>query len=234
MENKINIVELLKDCPKGMELYCPVFGQCKLNRIYDINNKTCIEIIADNNEKIYCDKYGYCFYSLIREVILFPSKENRDWSTFQQPFKDGDIISNGFGCICIYKSEGWLKDTIDYYCGILSFGDFKIKSEQRAGSYFGCIKCYHLASEEERQKLFSAIKDNGYKWNPENKTLEKLVKPRFKVGDRIKVNCNNFRYNIKELTDTHYTLEEVDYKFKYTEPISEDKNWELVPPTSSM
>jgi hypothetical protein len=59
--------------------------------------------------------------------------------------------------------------------------------------------------------------------------LEKLVEPKFKVGDRIKAICNNYQYDIKELTDTHYTLEEVNYKFKYTEPISEDKNWELVP-----
>ena len=59
--------------------------------------------------------------------------------------------------------------------------------------------------------------------------MEKLVKPRFKVRDRIKAICNHFQYDIKELTDTHYTLEEVDYKFKYTELISEDKNWELVP-----
>lgn len=26
MENKINIAELLKGCPKGMELYSPIFG----------------------------------------------------------------------------------------------------------------------------------------------------------------------------------------------------------------
>jgi hypothetical protein len=31
------------------------------------------------------------------------------------------------------------------------------------------------------------------------------------------------------LTDTHYTLEEVKNKFKFLEPIIEDKNLELVP-----
>lgn len=42
------------------------------------------------------------------------------------------------------------------------------------------------ASEEEKQKLFDSIKANGYKWNPDNKTLEKLIEPKFKVGDRIR------------------------------------------------
>ena len=91
------------------------------------------------------------------------------------------------------------------------------------------IKEIRNATEEEKQKLFKAIKDNGYYWNDKTKTLEKLVEPRFKVGDRIKVICNNFQYDITELTDTYYTLVEVEEKFKYTQPISEDKNWKLVP-----
>lgn len=27
MENEINIAEILKDCPKGMELYSPIYGE---------------------------------------------------------------------------------------------------------------------------------------------------------------------------------------------------------------
>jgi hypothetical protein len=42
-----------------------------------------------------------------------------------------------------------------------------------------------LATEEEKQKLLDAIKENGYKWNAETKTLEELVVPKFKVGDKI-------------------------------------------------
>ena len=57
---------------------------------------------------------------------------------------------------------------------------------------------------------------------------ELVNEPRFKVGDRVKSIYNGFQYDIKELTDTHYTLVEVKDKFKYTEPIIEDKNWELV------
>ena len=54
------------------------------------------------------------------------------------------------------------------------------------------------------------------------------IKPKFKVGDRIKTIYKTYHYVIKGITDTHYTLEEVEDKFQYTEPIIEDKNWELV------
>ena len=33
MEQKINIAELLKDCPKGMELDCLVYGVVKIKDI---------------------------------------------------------------------------------------------------------------------------------------------------------------------------------------------------------
>lgn len=33
MENKINIAELLKDCPKGTKLYSPLCGECYFDRL---------------------------------------------------------------------------------------------------------------------------------------------------------------------------------------------------------
>ena len=45
-----------------------------------------------------------------------------------------------------------------------------------------------LATEDEKQKLFQAIKDNGYKWNPETKTLEKLVESNPYSGVSFKYN----------------------------------------------
>ena len=36
-----------------------------------------------------------------------------------------------------------------------------------------------LATEEEKQRLFDAIKERGYKWNAETKMLGKLIKPKF-------------------------------------------------------
>ena len=46
------------------------------------------------------------------------------------------------------------------------------------------VKVVRLATEEEKQILFDAIKENGYKWNAETKTLE-ITRLNFKVGDWI-------------------------------------------------
>jgi hypothetical protein len=65
-----------------------------------------------------------------------------------------------------------------------------------------------LATEEEKQKLFDAIKVNGYKWNFETKTLGKL--PKFKVGDRIILKDNPYNIpsiRIKAVTKSQYILE---------------------------
>jgi hypothetical protein len=81
-----------------------------------------------------------------------------------------------------------------------------------------------LATEEEKQKLFDAIKANGYKWNDETKTLEKLVKPIFKRGDKVRVkNGVDFR-TIDDVCDTFYTLVPIG-KIDFTD----QDNWELVP-----
>lgn len=34
MENKINIAEILKDCPKGMKLYSPIYGEIEFWKMY--------------------------------------------------------------------------------------------------------------------------------------------------------------------------------------------------------
>lgn len=85
-----------------------------------------------------------------------------------------------------------------------------------------------FATEEEKQKLFDAIKSNGYKWNEETKTLEKLVKPKFKVGDKIvKKNGARVPFVITGVSDDYYSSN----TGKYVEILSvaDQDDWELVP-----
>ena len=226
---KINIAELLKDCPKGMELDCTMYNEVCLFNVDDNENITFpIRVIREDGNSITLTKYGQCTDADFAKCVIFP-KGKTTWEGFVPPckFKDGDIITDSLGT-CIFKGEGKFEGTVDYYCGISNEDTFSVKDNKlRPNGHYGFIVNYRLATEEEKQKLFQAIKDKGYKWNTETKTLEKL--PKFKVGDRVKTIYGDFQYDIKELTDTHYTLVEVEYKYEYTEPIIEDKNWELVP-----
>jgi hypothetical protein len=82
-----------------------------------------------------------------------------------------------------------------------------------------------LATEEEKARLFQAIKDNGYKWNAETKTLEKLLEPLFKVGDNIRIKGTSAIYVVTEIREDCYMLDDKDTSLLFK---TQDQ-WELVP-----
>ncbi len=225
---KINIAEILKDCscPSGMELNCTIYEDVYFDYVDSINIIHCYIQHETYKTSLTFNQYGIYNIGIKAKCVIFP-KGKTTWEGFQRPFKDGDILISGLeGCegnSFIFKRINGFGNA-QCYCAINCFGQLILNNDN-----WTPIKGCRLANPKEKQKLFDAIKANGYKWNEETKTLENLIEPRFKVGDRIKAIINNNQYDIKELTDTHYTLVEVNYKFKYTEPISEDKNWELVP-----
>ena len=223
MENRINIAELLKDCPKGMELYSPIFGEVYLDKI---RPHLAIVVTTDKEQGDFKEEFLYDGrYGMNGECMLFPSKGKTSWEGFHGPFKDGDIIAEDDGRICIYKNDEKIKNTANYYCGILSSGDFRIKDEKYPTRHFGPIEYYHLATEEEKQKLFDAIKANGFRWNSETKTLEKLVNPNFKVGNKIvRKGRKGIDYPIEVLA-----IENGRYKLPaMSMPIDSQDEWELV------
>jgi hypothetical protein len=183
MESKINIAELLKDCPSGMELYSPIFGEVYLDKIIP---HLAIRVTTDKKQGNFKEEFLYDGrYGMNGECMLFPSKDQRDWSKFHRHFQDGDICcikTKEFEHIFIFKvSEDY--NYIQKYAN-LSENHFYTNEDPVCPTDY--VKEIRLATEEEKQKLFQAIKDNGYKWNAETKTLEKLVTI-FKVGDRIKL-----------------------------------------------
>ena len=189
MKQKINIAELLKGCPEGMELDCTMFDNVYFDKIFDYED--CLYqircyIIADGvRNSINFTKYGEFNTMGTAKCVIFP-KGKTTWEGFHKPFKDGDIIADNHKNIAIYKGKMWYNCNLaDYYCGYRN-SDNRFLDKPKKDGHFGSIEELHLATKEEKEKLFKAIKDNGYKWNEETKTLEKLIQPNFKVGDEIK------------------------------------------------
>lgn len=87
-EKELNLVEILKDAPKGTKLYSPIYGECEFDEVRDDK----IEIIysAGIYKRIWATFYKDGTYSDRGECVLFPSKENRDWSTFEVKEKDSN------------------------------------------------------------------------------------------------------------------------------------------------
>jgi hypothetical protein len=208
METKINIAELLKDCPQGMELDCIIFNNPVKYESANDDGSYPISIRTEEGELFYLNKYGCVYDRFDSKCAIFP-KGKTTWEGFVPPckFKDGDIITDSLGT-CIFKGEveGEFEGCVNYYCGI-SDGCFSIKDDKRNPcGHYGFIVNYRLSTEEEKQQLFDVIKENGYKWNEETKTLEKLVEPKFKVGDRIKQIGSPRCYIIKTIEFDRYVL----------------------------
>ena len=222
-ENKINIAELLKNCPKGMELDCTTWENVTFEKVRDDNI-----FIRRNNKQpqhdsiVILNEYGCVTNHKDEKCRIFP-KGKITWEGFQRPFQDGDIIATDLGSIFILKS--CLEDKIHYhsYFGVTCCNEIQEKQIP-----FAYKDVCHLATEEEKQKLFQAIKDNGYRWNTETKTLEKLIEPRFKVGDRIKHIVGREEIaTVVGVEKLHYNL---DSKIGISSfSISLQHEWELVP-----
>lgn len=83
---EVDIAEKLKDTPVGTELYCTILGKVKLVHVdlsrKDYPIKVKIDRMDCTNDEILT-RYGKLYMSQPdSECILFPSKENRDWSRF--------------------------------------------------------------------------------------------------------------------------------------------------------
>lgn len=86
----MNIAEILKHCPKGSKLYSLVDGEVTLENIISIGQYT-IEVATDDGDIKYYTKDGSYFTNRPNgECVLFPSKEQRDWSKFNMNTKVND------------------------------------------------------------------------------------------------------------------------------------------------
>ena len=80
MNENLDLCLILKDCPKDTELYCTFLGDVLFSKI------------EDNKIFIHTSYTVYSFYSDGKftydgECVLFPSREQRDWSKFKVPIK---------------------------------------------------------------------------------------------------------------------------------------------------
>ena len=114
MEEKINKAAILKDKPKGTKLYTILSdSECFLNEA----SEDSIYIDIDNRERFWClSAYGSTHSFPNGCVLLFPSKEMRDWSKFA--WKKGDVLINSSGFQCIFKE--WASDDYTKFNGCYS------------------------------------------------------------------------------------------------------------------
>lgn len=174
----VNIAEILKYCPQGMKLYSPVCGDCVLDYV-DLDKMYSIRVIICSNgaRQTFTNEGLIIAKQEGAKCLLFPSKNQRDWSKFRIPVKRGDIMMDMDGnCPFIASGEVTENGFPKYICGVGVRGYFITNSNYRTSDF------YIPASEDMKEKLFKAIDDAGYKWDGKN-----LIKKehQFKPFDKV-------------------------------------------------
>ena len=206
MNNKINIADILKDCPKGMKMYSPIYGKVELwkvnsNSVYSIMTATSIDRAGSfTSEGRLYEKYPSA------ECLLFASSEMRDWTKF---FKRGDVvIKNGGGMAAVF--DGWANDaytefntTVNLYC------------DNNTGEEEVCTTLlFRKATEEECKQFIEKVEwALKGKYNPDTLQVES-VKPKcpFKPFDKVLVrNDPNQKWTIDMFS--YYNREDNDYPY---------------------
>lgn len=205
MENKINIAEILKDCPKGMKLYSPLFGEVTLEEV----ETECTALIKIKYNANICSKFfktGLYYNYEGAECLLFPSSEMRDWSKF---FKRGDVAIHSFnGCGVLV--EEWIDDSYTSFKASvfqLKKGGFA-KRDKRVLSIDDFVK----ASDEQRDKFISDMEKFFGGYNPDTLQVEpvKSTCP-FKPFDKVLVrNYKDAKWNVNFFS---YYEDGAEYKY---------------------
>ena len=81
MNENLNLVEILKDCPMGTKLYTTICGEVKLKIVE--NDLYPIGVENSRGDRFWLTQDGRYISGFDGECVLFPSKEMRDWSKFK-------------------------------------------------------------------------------------------------------------------------------------------------------
>ena len=127
MNENLNLVEILKDCPSRTSLYSPVYGYVELVSVSLVEGaKYPIEIIgALYGTKFGITKDGRIYEDFQGECMLFPSKDQRDWSKFKvkkpkfdpktlQPF-DKVLVRDGYKERWLCRFFSYMVDGVPVY-----------------------------------------------------------------------------------------------------------------------
>ena len=87
MNENIDLTKILEGCPKGTEFYCPLCGNLRLVKISSSLIDAVELCIDEDNPPFTFSREGYFYYTYRNrsiECLLFPSKDQRDWSKFER------------------------------------------------------------------------------------------------------------------------------------------------------
>lgn len=121
MNEDLNLVEILKYVPMGTKLWSSICGDCYFK---EIREGSCTPIVC-KTRAISGDLHTICFTKEGKrnvgfangECVLFPSKDNKDWSAFkvQKPHKQFEPFQKVLVGLMMNGRKFWKRDVYMYY-----------------------------------------------------------------------------------------------------------------------
>ena len=87
MNENIDLTKILKDCPKGTEFYHAAYGRVWFRCInLDCSYPIRLSFSEEISDDACVTSKGFIHKNYDGECLLFPSKDQRDWSKFTAPW----------------------------------------------------------------------------------------------------------------------------------------------------
>lgn len=115
---KLNLIEILKDWNHLTPLYSPMFGGGWLDKV-DLHDKLIRVKYNEKGHQFWEDFHADGSYSNGGECMIFPSKDNRDWSTFNPKVERFDPKAlKPFDKVLVrdYDEDNWRIDIFSDIC----------------------------------------------------------------------------------------------------------------------
>lgn len=157
-----NISEILKNAPAGLKLWSMGHGYCTFYRVFDdVGKRDYIRVFTVRGQKLEFMPDGRLTPE--GECLLFPS-ETKDWDNWQEilmPQVPGTVIVDSYGDSFLFGGYEWYPKNPNELFSVIRYHKFDYHDAR-------------FATKEESEKLIEEIKSNGFVWNEDSRTLEKL------------------------------------------------------------
>ena len=120
MNENIDLTKILKDCPKGWKLYCSIYGEVEFVCI-DEYEEYPIKVMVKRKFIDAFSRKGFIRPQYNIKGILFPSKDQIDWSKFTAPwYKKEKFDPNTLKpfdkvLVKLSNDDVWIADFFSYY-----------------------------------------------------------------------------------------------------------------------
>lgn len=127
MNTNIDLIKILKDCPKGFKLYSLLHGEVSFRGIDETTDDYSISYdypitgyTGMCTSEFYLTRNGTYSNNYNGECILFPSKDQRDWNKFTAPWLKKDKFDHRklkpFDKVLVKIGSFWQIELFSHIC----------------------------------------------------------------------------------------------------------------------